>query len=511
MALELKKDKMQNAEKIAEATVQQNIDFDASLPDYCSDVKKILKCVVTPGVGNVSVSTSGVTVSGTVTTRLIYISEKDKIDCYENTKEFSVEIKAKDIPSDADVKITAKTNYTNCRAISQRKISISANVGIGLTAFYPSEKEIITDVSGCAVQCKKKKVEYQQLLCQRQKVFELGETAAVPEGKAPIGKILRVNAYAVIDSKKAVSDKLLIKGEMYTEIFYITDEQPSSFERFKHSMPISQIIDMPGIDEKSQCSAEVGVRQVMLNIKQDSSSSNRLLEIAAKLCADIKCSLQKSADIIEDTYSISHEIETEYKIQEFLCPVHTIDRQKTHKTTVEIIGGSIRQILDIWCNELLCTIKGKDDKVEGICSASLGILYLDEKDCPAYTEKTVEFDVPVKLSQKYEFLKCNMSAHIRNIDFKLSSKDKIDVSLEVGLLAEIFSAQSYRILDTVAEGDKKLSTSDAALTLCFAFKGEKLWDIARKYNTTVSLITQENTLEGEELSEDCMLMIPSAQ
>lgn len=510
MAFELKKEKMQFSEKIAEAAAQQNIDFDVTLPDYCGDVKKILKCIVTPGIGGTTTSAAGVTVSGTVTVRLIYVSEKDKTDCYETTRDFSLEAKAKDIPATAVLTVSAKTNYTNCRATSQRKISISANIGISVVAERSCEKEILTDVCADTMQCRKRSVDFQQLLCQREKVFEIGETASLGEGKASIGKILRVNSYAVIDSKKAVSDKLLVKGEMYTEIFYIADGGTAEFERFKHSMPISQIIDMPGIDEKSECCADISVRQVLLSVKQDSSSSNRLIEIAAKLSANVKSTQKKSIQVIEDAYCISHETKSQYTIQEFLLPVYTVDRQKTHKTTLDLPSASIRQVVDIWCNETVCSIKGKDDKVDGMCSVSLGIVYLDDKGVACYTEKTAEFDVPMKLPQSYGFLKCSMSAHVRSIEFKLASKDKIDISIETGLLAQIFSSQSYRILNDIETGDKKEKSCDATLTLYFACAGEKMWDISKKYNTMLSLVMQENGIEGEEVESDCMLMIPSA-
>lgn len=510
MALEIKKEKIRISHTAAQATEEKNIDFDIVLPDYCGDVKKILKCTVTPGITNTSVNAGAVTVSGTVGARLIYINEKDKIDCCETTANFSVDIKDKDIPGDVCLSISTKINYTNCRAVSQRRISVSANVSISLTAFTHIDTEILTDVSGKGMECKSRTVEFQQLICRREKIFELGETASLGDGKGPVGKILRINNYAVIDSKKAVSDKLLIKGEMYTDILYMTDENPASFESFRHSMPISQIIDMPGIDEKSICIAQVSIMNTALNVKQDSSSSNRLIEIAAKLCAIITCTQKGSVDIVEDAYCISHETEEQYKIREFSVPVYTVDRQKTHKASIEIPGASIRRILDIWCCDAVCSMKGKDDRAEGNCSLTLGILYLDDKDYPCYAEKTTEISLPVKLSQSYGFLKCSMSAQVRNIEFKLSAKDKTDLAIEVGILAEIESCTSYRILDSVFKGAKKESSDTAALTLYFAAQGEGLWEIAKKYNTSLSLIMQENDIEGDFLKESCMLMIPSA-
>ena len=42
----------------------------------------------------------------------------------------------------------------------------------------------------------------------------------------------------------------------------------------------------------------------------------------------------------------------------------------------------------------------------------------------------------------------------------------------------------------------------------FCSGGEKVWDIARKYNTTVEDIMSENELTSDEIGEKMMLMIP---
>ena len=48
----------------------------------------------------------------------------------------------------------------------------------------------------------------------------------------------------------------------------------------------------------------------------------------------------------------------------------------------------------------------------------------------------------------------------------------------------------------------------AALTVYFADAGEEIWDIARRYNTTVEAVEQENGITGETVAQKCMLLIP---
>ena len=44
--------------------------------------------------------------------------------------------------------------------------------------------------------------------------------------------------------------------------------------------------------------------------------------------------------------------------------------------------------------------------------------------------------------------------------------------------------------------------------MCYCKKGESLWSIAKKYNTVLSGIKEENGIETDTVNEDRMIMIP---
>ena len=56
--------------------------------------------------------------------------------------------------------------------------------------------------------------------------------------------------------------------------------------------------------------------------------------------------------------------------------------------------------------------------------------------------------------------------------------------------------------------DKPIPPENCALTLYFADKGEKLWDIAKSHNTKLDLLLSENSAENQVLDAPKMLLIP---
>lgn len=497
------------SDTFAAVTAQQNIGAEINLPDYCSDIKRILKCIIVPGITAVSVSGETVTAVGVADIKLIYVSEKDKIDCYETQKDISLSAKCKDLPSEAIISPRAKTNYVNCRATSQRRISVEGNIGVTFDITVKAVKDILLSCQGANVQLKKESSVYDELICQREKVFDMGETVQVPEDKGNVGKILRASCYAVLDSKKAVSDKLLVKGQLCTQVLYCVDSDESRVSLLKHSMPISQIIDLSGIDENSSCEVSLSVRCLSVQRKTDSSSKGSLIEIGAKVAAMCSCTQKKEIFTVDDCYSTSHEVKADYTIEEFVSQVHSINQQKTLKKTLEITSGDIAGVIDVWCSDVSCSMTGKGDSAKGDCSAVLSVLYIDSKGVPEYCEKNVDFSVETKLKESYEHLKCQMKCEIRDVECTLAGKDKLEVKIESGICAGVCACVSKRILKNLQITAEKEKKDMAALTIYFPAKGEKLWDIARRYSTTAEAIRLENSLEGDTAESENMMLIPA--
>lgn len=486
---------------------QKNVTTEINLPDYCSEIKRILKCTIIPWISSVSVSGESIRTNISADIRLIYLGEKDKIDCFEVHQDISVNTACKNIPSEVIISPAAKTNYVNCRATSQRRISVEGNISVICDIYSGNTAEIFVGCEGMGVQTKKENISCERLICQREKLFDLGETAQVPDDKGAVGKILRTYAWAVVDSKKAVSDKLLIKGQLYTQVLYLVDGDEGRISLMNHSMPISQIIDLTGIDENTDCRVRLNVRCLNVQRKSDADSKGSLLEIGAKVGALCICTAKEEISTVTDCYSTDYEIKQEYAAEEFLSLVHSINQQKTLKHTLEIPSGDISKVTDIWCSDVTATMTGKGDSARAECSLTLCILYLDSKSVANYTEKNVDFTFDVRLKESFKDLRCDICCQVRSIDFTVSGKDKIDIRAENGISAEVYSVSSRRIVKDIELLDKKSSDDDTALILYFPMAGEKLWDIARRYGTTAEAIRLENNIDGDAITTQEMILI----
>ena len=142
MKFEQEKVKIVTPKCFFEDSVTQSVDEQLNLPDYCSDIKRILKCSLTPDVVSVQISGDRVNVRGSLLIRLLYVNDDEKIDCFDKTVEFTKYTDVKNMPENACAYAAAEVEYVNCRAESQRRAAVSASVAVNIKIFGAKESEL---------------------------------------------------------------------------------------------------------------------------------------------------------------------------------------------------------------------------------------------------------------------------------------------------------------------------------------------------------------------------------
>lgn len=505
MNSEMKKEILCRSEEKEKLKCEKSIETDLVLPDYCADIKRILKCTVVPGIHSVSTSSDRVTVKGTAVIRLIYADDKERIDCYEKSVEISVGGQLKNPSADAVVVARAAADYVNCRAVSRRKVSVSSGVSIICSLKSAAKQEIICEAQQ-GIESKKEKRREASLVCQCEKTFDMSETVVLDKEKPPMGKILRHHAYVTVESQKAVEGKLLIKGELTVKVVYCPSESENKTEKLIHKMPISQIIDIEGIDQDCEIRTLCNINQLLTAIKSDSSQSGRLLEVSARVSAFVCGYKTKEYEFICDCYCTSGEHKAEYSSKDVLTKVYSDRRIQKLKQSLSV--SPVKEIADVWVSEKVTSVSASQSKAQATVKLTLCILGFDEKGNPAYAEKVAEFLSETDLSESYERPQGEFLCDVRDVSWGAVNQGNTEICAEVMTDIKILNAEKIDFVCAIKKEKSEICTVRPALTLYYSQKGEKIWDIAKKYSTTVKAVLTENGIDGETVPEDKLLMIP---
>ena len=165
-------------------------------------------------------------------------------------------------------------------------------------------------------------------------------------------QIIRCNAIALAQDIKVIQNKCLIKGELAVKTLYCADTNENELETIEHTMPISQIVEVDGIDE--DCGSDIRLEVMGLEVtpKSDSSGELRLLDMNVRVCACVRAYREVEVPVVTDAYSTQYELTVEQKGVDLDQLIEIFNETSLCKNTVSLSGTSVTKVLDLWCSDV---------------------------------------------------------------------------------------------------------------------------------------------------------------
>ena len=239
--------------------------------------------------------------------------------------------------------------------------------------------------------------------------------------------------------------------------------------------------------------------------KVDQAGDNRLIDISARVGAGVKAYRELSFPTVTDAYSVCCDLETKSRNVDFAVIADKFNDTFTCRSTQDL--PEARQILALWCSDLSKSVAQDSDGIIISGELTLHFLYTDAESQPCYAQRQTNYEYR-RAVRKCGDLKCSPCIEITAASAACAS-GSADVRVEMNISGCIFDSVRRKTVTSIecSDSDGK-KTGGAALTVYFADAGEEIWDIARRYNTTVEAVEQENGITGETVAQKCMLLIP---
>ncbi len=505
MALDYSTENMGMLKILYEGSCEQSVDCDITLPDYCADISRVLKCCIIPEITSDKISGDRVCVDGNALVRIIYADENDNICTCEQNYPFSKFIQSGDDAQGA-LETNVSVQYTNCRAINKRRAEIHSQLHIRFKISAPCGYECINKIADTSVQTKTENFEISSLCAVESKNFTLGETAELPPDYLPVERIIACYATPVINETKAAKDKILIKGEVGITVIYCSDNNPGNNATFCHTIPVSQVIDIQGADENSVVCVRMKIQSCQCKTVNDVDSVSRLIEINCIAAACIKAYTLSQISCITDAYSIDGQLQTNYESRQFLKLDKNLKEISVQKFTIDLNSLDGQKICCIWWDKPDVNKNIHDGKLSLHTVVPINIIAIDSENRPVFCQREVNFE----FSRSIDSQRCIISDEdVIPTGFNITSftGGKADIKGEFIVSADIFSVSQADALISadVAKGNKSRSS---CVVVYFPDKEETLWDIARKFNTTTDMIKEQNSVISEIVTDEKPLLIP---
>ena len=511
MELKLIHDTIDVNEVVFDGTAEQSIEVDCVLPDYCPNIFKILKCRMTPRLTGARIAGDEVHVDGVATIFVVYLCEEtSELRSFCQKVPFTKVIPIQTTCEDASLTVEMECEYLNCRSINPRRLDIRGAVGIALRVCDRRRETVVSAAEGPGIQKKSKQVTMDGVCLQAFKPFTVREELELPNGNPSVGSVLYYSASARAEDIKVITNKVIVKGSALLRIAYCPLADDGGVETVEYDFPISQIIDLPGVDDGFSCKVDFTVASAELEPKTALDGDARAVSAELSFFCSCSCTASAQKELICDLYSTLCETTVSGKRidlrRSFRHPVQTLLVQ----SSVDAPEEALASVYDIWCDiaRLSARKEGNRFWLDGefdVCAFCEG-----ETGTPVAVDKRTEFHDELHLTPEFPEARLEISAQLKSLSYHLTGDHKIDLRAELAVcLAEVQPISQPVVTDFSLEGDAaSFRDGQTAVTLYFAEEGESLWEIAKRYHTSVGAILEENDHEDEIMKQGRMLLIP---
>ena len=491
------------------ATAEQALDADLHLPDYCPEISRILRCAVDTSISGVQTQADQMTAHGTATVRLLYLGENGEPAAYEQSYPVQGHVSSSPGAQGDAVSVRVQTDYANCRALDPRRAEIKAMLRFQFQQQGCKRESFLTGVQGGGMQTMTEAVPIADLVGMSEKSFALSEVAELPADHASVARVLHVGACVVPGEVKIINNKALLKGDCEVTVHYLAAS--GAVEPVTHVLPISQILELDGLTEECRLQLCYDVRAAEAVAKTDASDEAKLLDLSVTLHVVASAYRETTLQLLTDAYSTRSSVKVRQRTVELPALDQQFQTSFTNKVVLESIGVAVRRVLAVWCEapRAAASLQERSCCISGAYQA--GILYEDQAGELGFLQKTVEFDDRIPLKTPAERISAQTDLQILGAACITTGDSRLELRTEIAVTGMIFSQMHCTyVADLSAQPAAETESAPAALTLYFPEVGEPLWEIARRYRTTVEAIRAENQLEGERVEEKTVLLIPAS-
>lgn len=505
MPMELVKDILKIDEIKGMESVQTLVETEIYLNQSKPEIEKILWIDGKVEIMNVKIVKDMLVVNGILIQKVIYKSNDERLPIVINEarSDFKEEINIIGIDEDMQATVKPQIEHIEYESIEGRKIILETLLSLEAKVKKTNSIEIVNDIKGGdGLQTLKEVVKYNRLLGSNESYAQIREAFEIREIMPDIEEVLKLDTIIYEQETKVVEDKIIVSGLIEAYIVYYGGNKLNTAKR---EVTFNHFVDVEGAVRDAECDIKLEIIDGDYEIKEDLEGNLRIIDLEVKVKVSGKVYEVEEKELILDAYSINKLINVTTENIEIIENVKKLKTKEVIKETFRETG--FEEVYYIEGSPILLDSRVIDDKVvlEGLLKTN--VLYLDSlskevksivEEIPFKTyidveglDKTIKADVEIiieKIDSKIEESNLEVEAHLQNV-ISLTRVKNLDIILD--------------LVETDEYIDKRKRPS---ITIYIVQKNDTLWNIAKRYNTTVedlissnNIISQDNLMPGEKI------------
>lgn len=504
MEYNIEKKRIGISQIIKEELQEQPLEAEWNLPDYCSDIERVLKCR-----GEVRISTRRVVgktayVEGYTAITLIYADSDKRVCSYDQAIPFYREISL-DSDNVVRVEVEGVVDYLNCRATSPKRIEVKGAAGLKISIFSEIGADVVTNATGEGLEVHTKNQNLTSVIGVFDKYMTVSDEVEIGEGSTPIRSIVSGKATVCDADINPITNKTIVKGNVKVKMLYCTKNGGAN--TLEATLPFNQIIDTDGVDELCLCNLKTQITSLDLRARTGVDGDVRAVGITVGLLLTVKAEENVDCDLVLNAYSTKYNAQLTPCDQRIYSFKDKISKRITLQEEIEL-SLPTAQIFDVWCDQNNAYIQ-KDEVFSLNGNSVVSILFEDKEGNPVYIEKDVAYNFRSDIAITPNAL-CQNTVSVQDVGYTLISDTTAQIRMTVEVISAVYEPIDTNILSGIIldeNSPKMVDKHRSPIVVYYPSAGETLFEIAARYNTSVSAVRMANDIEDDN-TDFKVLLIP---
>jgi hypothetical protein len=502
MELELNRTHLTGYEAVLDTTVFQEETLETIVPDACPDILRLVDTQGTILLKNKTAADGRVTLTGTARLAVLYLPDGEGGPCrLEVNIPFSLSAEEGRIQGGCPVFAMPRVVQADTRTANPRKIVTRVEIAAHIQVYTPADAALCTAVQTTdgAVERLTQSHRPYWIAALAEKPISFQEDLSVPAGRPAAEELLRSRVELVCHESKLIGSKLIFKGEASVRLLY----RPvgGGLDAADFTLPFSQIAEVVGVGEEGTCQVELSLTAVQFTLGEDGRTVSADLSILTQAVVGE----ERAVEVLADAYSTDSPLRVEQGEYRYWARQAQDTVRQTARQVLET-GLPVRAVVDAVCAVGRTGQSREGQALRLTAELTVTAVFLTEEGACGAVSRRLEVSCAVDVP---EDCVCQFSCQCGPL-LATPTADGVEVRLPVEFPYLCLRETRAPVVEDMAADVAPEETPGPrpSLVLRILDQGEQLWDVAKRYGTTIEDMEQANELGREQLCAGKLLLIP---
>lgn len=489
------------------------LDEDFNVPDMKRDIQRIILSEGKIHIGDMKRVENYIRVTGDMLFKVLYVTDEGetKITSLEGKLPFEEMVYTEEEPLE-NIFIKSVNVELSVEVIHSRKLNLKAVVDMKLMSDGQKEEETLIDVKDSVSLYKRYEDQsVLRLYTIKKDTYRIKEEITLTGTKETIGTLLWNDVIQRKLDTRVGTDEIILQGELLFFGFY--ESIDGKMDWIEQAVPYQGRIMCHGVQEHMYHQIYPQIRDIAIDVRMDEDGEMRIFGVEATLEMRIIVYEEEKIKILNDMYSLEKQCELVRgeKIFEQLLMQNHLKCKVVERLSLPEIKDDILQICHSSARMQIdyAEVVSQGLQIEGVLYVNF--LYVKPDDVIPFDvwQGMVPFSYLLESNETSPDMKYDLLGTVEQLSIGLLGNDEIEVKavlairsfLKKQIVMEDITDISYQNIDL-----KELENAPGIIGYIVK-EGDNLWNLAKKYNTTMESIMDVNHLEKMELKAGQKMLI----